>query len=813
MKKFTVILFALTLLVSSMTAANVFANESTEKIGTVVAMRGKVFALNSAGEKRLLKLKSPIFKDDSIKTEKRSRIQLMFNDNTIISLGKATTMKITEFNWKPDIKKGTFKSKVSEGTFRIMGGAITKNSPKNFKTETPAATIGIRGSMYSGVVTSNNLSVVFQGGKGIEVSNKFGAVAITKPGFGTHVQLNAQPLSPIKFTSADLENLNQSLAGNGDNGENGDQEADEQNGNQNDDDTEQATTEDEQPADEQQQADGEQQDDEGAALESEEGTAAPADEQSTEQETMQEEGEPAAEDQSLPATETASEPTTEPVEPVESIYNEPIAPLATEPGESPNTFVPIDAFEPINVLVELPPVNELPSAIDTTSTDISIPTDGLSFYMGGLSGLFTDYATGLTEPIVGDLGMEINWFNHKALGVVFDAESTDPNDPQSEGSPIFFFGSLEGSTLTNVKIFGADGGGPDGVVSAIEGIGSGILLGTNHEFFNLSGSGADYNIKDSTQPTLGTWEIDAGTNIQPQNPLDLTAPRNPGGVAPQWEGFLVGVSEDMVNIDTNRRLFMNTQSSDFSFTTDRDAGTISGSMSATDLIDGTATLNNITIGGASNSAYILEDFFAGLLTGSSTSVSTNGSDGGLKSHGNYLVTEDPDNQPATFATWGYWEIAYTDPDSSSQYHAHLPGTMWVAGEKTPTADVNTLKANDFTGVYSGKAMASKIDPNVMGQVSYLKGTMNMTVKFGDLSAVDDAVTGTINLPDITLAFESNDLGNATNTGFTGISTNTDIATSSFNGAFYGPNAASIGGNFHAKFNDNVQYLGIFAGNR
>jgi hypothetical protein len=133
----------------------------------------------------------------------------------------------------------------------------------------------------------------------------------------------------------------------------------------------------------------------------------------------------------------------------------------------------------------------------------------------------------------------------------------------------------------------------------------------------------------------------------------------------------------MDNIDVDRHLFLNNLSSEFWFNTDRDMGTITGALSATDANNGNIFLDNLTVGGASNSAYILEDWFAGLLTCTSGDCINNYAySGSIKPHGSYMVTEKPDNQPATFATWGYWEIAYSDPqDLTKQYHAHMPGTF------------------------------------------------------------------------------------------------------------------------------------------
>ncbi|TDB31088.1 MAG: hypothetical protein D9V46_10735 [Deltaproteobacteria bacterium] len=188
---------------------------AAEQVATVVAARGDVQALDAKGKGRALTIKAPIFADDTIKTREHSRVQIMFTDNTLINLGNATTMKIAEYRWQPEQNDGALKTQIKEGTFRVMGGALTKTAPQNFKTETPTATIGIRGSMYAGVVTPEFLSVVFQGGKGIDITNAFGTVEITKPGFGTKVAMTKPPLPPMKFTAKEMGELNKALSGNG----------------------------------------------------------------------------------------------------------------------------------------------------------------------------------------------------------------------------------------------------------------------------------------------------------------------------------------------------------------------------------------------------------------------------------------------------------------------------------------------------------------------------------------------------------------------------------------------------------------------
>ncbi|MCK5340291.1 MAG: FecR domain-containing protein, partial [Desulfobulbaceae bacterium] len=278
---------------------NSHALAATDGIGFVAAIRGKVSAVNIDGRSRGLSLKDEVFQADTIKTGKRSRIQLMFIDNSLISLGRNSEMKLTEYSWDKEKKTGVMKTEIKEGVFRVMGGAITKASPENFATKTPTATIGIRGSMYAGKTTADSLSVVFQGGKGIDITNPAGTVSITKPGFGTFVTLNEAPQMPTKFTVEDMADLNAELAG-------GEEETTDEGTPEGTDDTE--------PADEEQPAD-EEAADEGAPPEEEaadesQPTEEGAEEQPADETAGDEEGTaiPEEEGEQLPPDEDAPPP-------------------------------------------------------------------------------------------------------------------------------------------------------------------------------------------------------------------------------------------------------------------------------------------------------------------------------------------------------------------------------------------------------------------------------------------------------------------------------------------------------------------------
>lgn len=737
------------------------AEEAGQAAATVVALRGNVQAVNANGELRDLAVKSPIHNEDTIKTGKGGRLQILFSDNTIYSLGQNSEMKIAEYKWQPQESNGTLKTQVKEGVFRVMGGAITKTSPQNFTTETPAATIGIRGSMYGGTVTSSSLAVIFQGGKGIEVTNSFGTVSISRPGHGTSVTMNSAPEPPRQLSEQDVAAFSNELtAADGENAE---------------EDGEQAA---------------------GAEEEENAGEAADEDEQATD----------GAEDEAAaqPAEETAVEEAAgdEPVvdEPVDTLA------IADIPAVSAVTEVPVP-------VIELPPPNEFVPAIDSTPAAATVPVDGIASYSGTLTGTATntDGSTGTIDDV---LWMEINWHNGRVLGRMKGKEG---------GGPVFFIGKVSGNQIVEVRMFGTNSEMPPGttatdpqVITAISGSGSGTLAGTIFDLFSFSGSGASYEVEPANQPRHDTWTVQGAAGMEPQDPADVVSPR---GVK-TWKGFVVGLSEDMAAIDESRRLFMSSSPGDFAFTVDKDNGTLNGKLSAVDVNGSNSRLIGINLGGALASAFVLEDNFAAELgcatgdciyTGPATPT-------GMKKYGNYLLSAGPDdNVLSDYVTWGYWEIAYQDPATGAQYHTHGPGSRWIAGEPTPVSEVNDLTNTNFTGHYSGIALATKVDPAAAQQVSDLKGTVDITVDFGNIAAAS-AVQGVIDLGEIKLEVNSGPAGNASASGFSNLTNGVTgpagiLPNSKFNGAFYGPKAKAIAGNFHAPFSSGKSYTGIYGGIR
>ncbi len=115
-------------------------------IGKIIAIDGAAKAVGIDGKERVLSLKADIFMNDRVVTSTGAKLQIKFNDDTVISQGEKSEMTIDQYVYNPrDHKEGVCSVKMMKGVFRTITGKITELNPERFKVKTNLATIGIRG--------------------------------------------------------------------------------------------------------------------------------------------------------------------------------------------------------------------------------------------------------------------------------------------------------------------------------------------------------------------------------------------------------------------------------------------------------------------------------------------------------------------------------------------------------------------------------------------------------------------------------------------------------------------------------------------
>lgn len=119
------------------------------QIGAVAAVAGEVFA-KAPGQDRHRKLTSgmSIYLYDEISTGENGRAQILFTDETVISLGYETEITIDRYVYDPFTKDGEISTAVNRGTFRFVSGSNARKRPAARKVKLPSGDAGIRGTDF-----------------------------------------------------------------------------------------------------------------------------------------------------------------------------------------------------------------------------------------------------------------------------------------------------------------------------------------------------------------------------------------------------------------------------------------------------------------------------------------------------------------------------------------------------------------------------------------------------------------------------------------------------------------------------------------
>src|ERR671919_388580 len=96
------------------------------------------------GELRVLELRDDVYHNELIETEAESATKLVFLDETNLTLGPDSRVVLDRFVFDPDPSKASLVMTATKGIFRFASGKLPKNA---YRLHTPAATIGIRGTV------------------------------------------------------------------------------------------------------------------------------------------------------------------------------------------------------------------------------------------------------------------------------------------------------------------------------------------------------------------------------------------------------------------------------------------------------------------------------------------------------------------------------------------------------------------------------------------------------------------------------------------------------------------------------------------
>ena len=145
----------------------------------VILAKGQVSAVSTSGKARILKRRSKIYSGDVIKTGNNASVQLRFIDKALMTIKPGSELSITSYLYD-DGSRGTSKKEVVmslvTGGFRTITGIIGKGDKSAYRVQTPAASVGIRGTNYEIQQESGGSFVMAVYVGGISVENEAGSI-------------------------------------------------------------------------------------------------------------------------------------------------------------------------------------------------------------------------------------------------------------------------------------------------------------------------------------------------------------------------------------------------------------------------------------------------------------------------------------------------------------------------------------------------------------------------------------------------------------------------------------------------------------
>jgi hypothetical protein len=120
-----------------------FAQQET--VGVTGAVNPQAIGQAPAGPVEQLAIGKNVVRNEKISTFNKGQVQLIFADQSTLTLAENSEIVIDEFVYDPRQQAGTMTATVTTGVLRYVGGKISKKSDVSFLT--PSGVVTVRGGI------------------------------------------------------------------------------------------------------------------------------------------------------------------------------------------------------------------------------------------------------------------------------------------------------------------------------------------------------------------------------------------------------------------------------------------------------------------------------------------------------------------------------------------------------------------------------------------------------------------------------------------------------------------------------------------
>src|SRR6185312_6996924 len=165
------------------------------RIGAAAAVRNQVTAGQSGGERQLA-VGNPVFQNEAVRTGNNSVAQLLFSDQTTLSLGPRSEVRLDRYVYDPNRSAGDVAVSFTTGALRFITGS---QNPQNYQVRTPVATIGVRGTIVDLLMLDGRMFGILDEGRVIFTLGNGGTVELNRPGTAFEFYSNGGVSAPFTW--------------------------------------------------------------------------------------------------------------------------------------------------------------------------------------------------------------------------------------------------------------------------------------------------------------------------------------------------------------------------------------------------------------------------------------------------------------------------------------------------------------------------------------------------------------------------------------------------------------------------------------
>lgn len=126
-------------------AASPALGQEAPSAGRIKVASGSAFIVRN-GQAIPAQVGQMVFEADALRTGPDGRVGVTLRDDTRVSIGPASEVRLDRFAYAPAEGNLGFALRVVRGVAAYVSGRVAKLSPDSVRLETPAAIVGVRGT-------------------------------------------------------------------------------------------------------------------------------------------------------------------------------------------------------------------------------------------------------------------------------------------------------------------------------------------------------------------------------------------------------------------------------------------------------------------------------------------------------------------------------------------------------------------------------------------------------------------------------------------------------------------------------------------